>query len=134
MVEALEGMNLGGSMAAAKSELLAAVEAAEKASGGDLNGSEKGWQVLTSKLKEIEKKYGLVDKGKVREEAIFEMYKQHIHQLRSTVRRTGSCMGRRAVADTCRELLLQRAAAHLMRYWSVSCSPLRRIVHRCWTT
>jgi hypothetical protein len=89
VVEALDGMNLGGSMAAAKAELLAAVDEAEKASGGDLNGSEKGWQVLASKLGEIEKKYGLADKGKVRDEAIFEMYKQHIHQLRSTVSGAG---------------------------------------------
>jgi hypothetical protein len=43
-------------------------------------------QLLTSKLAEIEKKYGLADKGKVREEAIFDMYKQHINQLRTTVR------------------------------------------------
>jgi hypothetical protein len=52
------------------------------------------WQVLTSKLGEIERKYGLADKGKVREEAIFEMYKQHIHQLRNQVGGAGdrSCL------------------------------------------
>jgi hypothetical protein len=44
--EALEGMKLGDSMAAAKAEVMAALDAAEKASGGNLNGNnEKGWQV-----------------------------------------------------------------------------------------
>ncbi|EFN54209.1 expressed protein [Chlorella variabilis] len=86
VTEALESMSLGGSMAAAKAEIMAALDEAEKAGGGELDSAnEKGWQVLTAKLGEIEKKYGLADKGKVREEAIFEMYKQHINQLRTTV-------------------------------------------------
>jgi hypothetical protein len=43
--EALEGVS-GGGLAAAKADLLAAVEAAEKAGGGELSpANEKGWQV-----------------------------------------------------------------------------------------
>jgi hypothetical protein len=42
--------------------------------------------VLTSKLGEIERKYGLGDQGKVRDDAIFDMYKAHIAQLRTQVR------------------------------------------------
>lgn len=44
---ALEGMgSLGGSLAAAKADVMAAVDAAEKAGGGELDPSnEKGWQV-----------------------------------------------------------------------------------------
>lgn len=45
------------------------------------------WQVLTSRLEAIERKYGLQDKSKVRDDAIFDMYKSHIKSLRSQVRR-----------------------------------------------
>ncbi|PSC68360.1 putative ATP synthase 24 kDa mitochondrial [Micractinium conductrix] len=84
---ALEGMgSLGGSLAAAKADVMAAVDAAEKAGGGELDPSnEKGWQVLTSKLQEIESKYGLGDRAKVRDDAIFDMYKSHISNLREEV-------------------------------------------------
>ncbi|KAL4429568.1 hypothetical protein ABPG77_008617 [Micractinium sp. CCAP 211/92] len=86
VAEALESMNLGAGLAAAKAELMAALDEAEKASGGSLSAdNDKGWQVLTSKLGELEKKYGLQDKAKVRDDAIFEMYKQHITQLRTQV-------------------------------------------------
>ena len=42
-------------------------------------------QLLTSKLGELEKKYGLGDREKVREAAVFEMYKAHIKDLRTAV-------------------------------------------------
>lgn len=46
VTEALESMNLGAGLAAAKAELMAALDEAEKASGGSLSGdSDKGWQV-----------------------------------------------------------------------------------------
>lgn len=83
---ALESMSLGGGLEAAKAELLAAVDEAERTSGAELGGgNDKGWQVLTSKLGEIERKYGLGDQGKVRDDAIFDMYKAHIAQLRTQV-------------------------------------------------
>lgn len=86
VVEALDSMRLDGNLSAARADLLAAVEEAEKAGGGALDsGNEKGWQVLTAKVGEIERKYGLQDKAKVRDEAIFEMYKQHIATLRTQV-------------------------------------------------
>ncbi|KAI7840261.1 hypothetical protein COHA_006043 [Chlorella ohadii] len=86
VVDVLSTMMDGGSMEAAKAELLTALDEAERQSGGELSGSnDKGWEILTRKLGEIEKKYGLADKSKVRDEAIFEMYKSHIHQLRDTV-------------------------------------------------
>jgi hypothetical protein len=51
-------------------------------------------QVLTSRLGEIERKYGLGDQGKVRDDAIFDMYKAHIAQLRTQVRaRMAVCGG-----------------------------------------
>lgn len=46
-------------------------------------------QVLTARLGDIERKYGLADKAKVREEAIFDMYKEHIKSLREQVRVEG---------------------------------------------
>lgn len=83
---ALEGMSLGGGLEAAKGELLAAVDEAERSLGAQLGGANaKGWQVLTAKLGEIERKYGLSDQGKVRDDAIFDMYKKHITQLRTQV-------------------------------------------------
>ena len=86
VVAALESMGSGGGLEGAKAELLAALDAAEAAAGGELSGdSDKGWPVLAAKLGDIERKYGLADKAKVREEAIFEMYKAHIGQLRSQV-------------------------------------------------
>ncbi len=41
--------------------------------------------MLTSRLAAIENKYGLQDKSKVREDAIFDMYKGHIKSLREKV-------------------------------------------------
>ena len=67
-------------------EISAAVEAAEAASGRELDaGNDKGWQVLSTAIANIEKKYGLQDKAKVREEAVFDMYKKHITSLREAV-------------------------------------------------
>lgn len=34
---------------------------------------------------EIKAKYGLADKAKVREDAIFDMYKSHVQRLRTAV-------------------------------------------------
>ncbi len=42
-------------------------------------------QVLTSRLEAIERKYGLQDRTKVRDDAIFDMYKSHIKSLRAQV-------------------------------------------------
>lgn len=44
-------------------------------------------QIFTAKLEEFQKRYGLDDKAKVREEAIFDMYKKHITTLREQVRK-----------------------------------------------
>lgn len=67
-------------------ELLGAVDEAEKQSGRELDGAnEKGWKIFTAKLEEFQKRYGLDDKAKVREEAIFDMYKKHITTLREQV-------------------------------------------------
>lgn len=44
--EALESMNLGAGLAAARAELMAALDEAERASGGSLSAdNDKGWQV-----------------------------------------------------------------------------------------
>jgi hypothetical protein len=46
VIEALESMNLGPNMAAAKADLMSALDEAERASGGELvAGNDKGWQV-----------------------------------------------------------------------------------------
>jgi hypothetical protein len=46
---ALESMSLGGGLEAAKAELLAAVDEAERTSGAELGGgNDKGWQVQAS--------------------------------------------------------------------------------------
>lgn len=82
---ALEGLKLDG-MDGLAGELLGAVAEAEKASGRGLDAeNEQGWQVLTSRLEAIERKYGLQDKSKVRDDAIFDMYKSHIKSLRTQV-------------------------------------------------
>jgi hypothetical protein len=76
----------GAQSSAMVAEVMAAVEAAEAASGAALGpGNDKGWQAFNASLGEIEKKFGLVEKAKVKEEAIFEMYKEHIKTLRETV-------------------------------------------------
>jgi ABC-type branched-subunit amino acid transport system substrate-binding protein len=83
---ALEEMDLGESLQPAVKEVLAAVEAAEKASGKPLDSSnDKGWAAVTAKIGEIEKKYGMADKKAVRDEAVFDTYKKHIHSLRAQV-------------------------------------------------
>jgi hypothetical protein len=67
-------------------ELAAAVEEAEKTSGSKLNaGNNKGWSILSQKINEIEQKHGLGDKAKVRDEAVFNMYQQHVASLREAV-------------------------------------------------
>lgn len=81
---ALEGME--GSMDGASRDLLAAVEAAERESGAPLDSdNDKGWAVLSAKVGEIEARYGLQDKAKVRDDALFETYKNHIAGLRAQV-------------------------------------------------
>lgn len=82
---AVDGLDLAG-LEGVLPELLAAVDESEKASGSLLDAdNDKGWQLLTSKIEAIEKKYGLVDKAKVREEAIFDLYKKHISSLKAQV-------------------------------------------------
>ena len=82
----LEDLELSGHLDAAAKETLAAVEEAEASSGRELDGTnDKGWATLTQKIGQIEAKHGLQDKAKVREEAIFEMYKKHITSLKEAV-------------------------------------------------
>ena len=95
---ALEGMGAGAMEGAAR-DMLAAVEEAERASGAPLDGdNDKGWAVLSAKIGEIEGRYGLGDKAKVRDEALFDTYKKHIADLRAQVGlraggRLPPCMG-----------------------------------------
>lgn len=82
----LGDLHLGSGLEAVAAEITAAVGEAEAASGRELDASnDKGWQVLSSRIAEIEKKHGLQDKAKVREEAVFDMYKKHISSLREAV-------------------------------------------------
>lgn len=82
ITSALDDVELGD-LEGARAELLAAVDAAETQSGAPLSpANTKGWSVLSSKLVDIEKKYSLGNKQKVKDEAIFDMYKQHISSLK----------------------------------------------------
>lgn len=82
----LGDLDLSGNLEGVAGEIAAAVEDAEAASGRELDaGNDKGWQVLSSKIADIEKKYALQDKAKVRDEAVFDMYKKHIATLREAV-------------------------------------------------
>lgn len=82
----LEDMHLDGALGGVGAEVAAAVADAEAASGRELDaGNEQGWQVLAKKISEIEAKYSLQDKAKVREEAVFDMYKKHISSLKEAV-------------------------------------------------
>lgn len=76
----------GGAYDAIAKEVQAAVDQAEASSGRELDASnQKGWQILTTKIAEIEKAHGLTDKVKVRQEAVFDMYKKHINSLKEAV-------------------------------------------------
>lgn len=67
-------------------DINAAIDAAESGSGAELSrDNEKGWAILTKHIAEIEKKYGFTNKKKVREEAVFEMYKDHITDLKNVL-------------------------------------------------
>lgn len=67
-------------------DVMDAIAEAEKASGKSLDASnEKGWTTLSSKITAIEKKYGLQDSAKVKEEAVLEMYTRHIQSIKDTV-------------------------------------------------
>lgn len=67
-------------------DVMDAIAEAEKASGKELDASnEKGWKALSSKIAAIEKKYGLQDTAKVRDDAILDMYTKHIHGIKETV-------------------------------------------------
>lgn len=83
----LEDMQLGGgSLEGVGAEVAAAVEEAEAASGRELDaGNDKGWALLAQRIGDIERKHGLQDKAKVRDEAVTEMYKKHIASLREAV-------------------------------------------------
>ena len=86
MTSVLGDLHLGSGLEGVSNEISQAVEAAEAASGRELDaGNDKGWQVLSTAIANIEKKYGLQDKAKVREEAVFDMYKKHISSLREAV-------------------------------------------------
>lgn len=82
---AVEGMDLG-SLEGVVADLQSAVDEAEKASGSVLDAdNDEGWQLLTARIEEIERKFGLADKAQVREEAIFDLYKKHLQELKATV-------------------------------------------------
>lgn len=82
----LDDLKLSGSLESVAKDTLAAVEEAEAASGRELDATnDKGWAALTKKIGEIEAKHGLQDKAKVRDEAVFEMYKKHISSLKDAV-------------------------------------------------
>lgn len=82
----LDDLELSGNLTAVAKETLAAVEEAETASGRELDATnDKGWAALTKRIGEIEAKHGLQDKAKVREEAVFDMYKKHISSLKEAV-------------------------------------------------
>lgn len=86
LAAALEDVKLSGDLEAVAREMNAAVEEAEKSSGRPLDASnEKGWATLATKIQAIEKKHGMTDKAKVREEAVFDLYKKHISGLRTAV-------------------------------------------------
>ena len=82
----LGDLNLSGNLESVARDTILAVEEAEKSSGRELDATnDKGWAVLTKKIAEIEAKHGLQDKAKVREEAIFDMYKKHVSSLKDVV-------------------------------------------------
>lgn len=67
-------------------DVMDAIQEAEKASGKELDASnEKGWKALGSKIAAIEKKYGLQDTAKVKDDAVLDMYMKHVTGLRETV-------------------------------------------------
>ena len=66
-------------------DVMEAIAEAEKVSGKSLDASnEKGWKALSGKIGAIEKKYGL-DGGKVKDEAVLEMYAKHVAGMKETV-------------------------------------------------
>ena len=82
----LGDLNLSGNLESVARDTILAVEEAEKSSGRELDATnDKGWAALTKKIAEIEAKHGLQDKAKVREEAIFDMYKKHVSSLKDVV-------------------------------------------------
>jgi hypothetical protein len=83
----IDDLNLGsGELEGVAAEIAAAVDAAETASGKELDvGNDKGWAALTQSIAEIERKHGLADRAKVREEAVLDMYQKHIASLRDAV-------------------------------------------------
>ena len=67
-------------------DVMDAIQEAEKVSGKELDASnEKGWKTLSSKIAAIEKKYGLQDAAKVREEAVLDMYMKHVQGVKEAV-------------------------------------------------
>ena len=67
-------------------EVMDAIAEAEKSSGKELDASnDKGWKALTSKIGAIEKKYGLQDASKVKEEAVLDMYMKHVQGIKDAV-------------------------------------------------
>ena len=67
-------------------DVMDAIAEAEKASGKELDASnDKGWKTLSSKISAIEKKYGLQNAAKVKDEAVLEMYTKHIESIKDTV-------------------------------------------------
>lgn len=66
-------------------DVMEAIAEAEKVSGKALDPSnDKGWKTLSGKIGAIEKKYGL-DGGKVKDEAVLDMYVKHVVGMRETV-------------------------------------------------
>lgn len=87
VAKAVEDLNLNTTeFADILKDINAAIDDAEAASGKGLTkDNKKGWSAMTKKIAEIEKKYGFADRKKVRNEAIFDMYKKHIEDVRTAV-------------------------------------------------
>lgn len=83
---AVEGMELGSDMAGVITQVYAAVDAIEAKTGAPLDQSnKKGWDMLRAQVAEIAKKAGLDNAEAVKNEAVLEMYKGQIAELKSKV-------------------------------------------------
>jgi hypothetical protein len=84
--EAVVKAEMAYAMSVAGNDVMDAIQEAEKVSGKELDASnEKGWKTLSSKIAAIEKKYGLQDAAKVREEAVLDMYMKHVQGVKDAV-------------------------------------------------
>ncbi|KAK9866037.1 hypothetical protein WJX84_011450 [Apatococcus fuscideae] len=82
---ATEGKDFGDDQEVVN-EILAAAEHAEEESGYYLTEeNEQGWQLYNKAVEGIKSKYGLQDAEKIRKDAIYSMYENHLKELKDTV-------------------------------------------------